>query len=298
MLVEKLYETIGNTPLVKLEENLYAKIEGKNPTGSIKDRVAYEMILQAEKDGLLKKGGTIIEPTSGNTGIGLCAIAVQRGYRAIICMPSNMSKERIKLMEALGATVVLTPKEFGMQGSIDMAKDMHLEIKNSFIPSQFENKANVSAHFKTTGPEIYADLKDVDVIVCGIGTGGTITGVSKFLKMKKEVYTVGVEPASSPFLTKNEKGPHLIQGIGAGFKPDILDIDLIDEIITITNEEAIMGAKQIMKKYGIFAGISSGAAYQAALKMKEKKPDKKIVVVFPDGCEKYMSTALFEDEKC
>lgn len=295
MLVKKLYEAIGDTPLVELKLNLYAKIEGKNPTGSIKDRVALEMILQAERDGLLKPGGTIIEPTSGNTGIGLCAIAVQRGYKAIICMPNNMSKERIKLMEALGASVVLTPKEFGMQGSIDMAKDMSLEIENSFIPSQFDNKANVSAHFKTTGPEIYKDLKEVDVVVCGIGTGGTITGIAKYLKMKKEVYVVGVEPKASAFLTKNEKGPHLIQGIGAGFKPSILDMDLVDEVIGVSDEDALQSAKAIMKEYGILAGISSGAAYKAALMIQEKMPDKKIVVIFPDGCEKYMTTKLFEE---
>lgn len=295
MLVKKIYEAIGNTPLVELEDNLYAKVEGKNPGGSIKDRVALEMILQAERDGLLKKGGTIIEPTSGNTGIGLCAIAVQRGYRTIVCMPNNMSKERIKLMEALGASVVLTPKEFGMQGSIDMAKDMSLEIENSYIPSQFENKANVSAHFKTTGPEIWRDLPEVDVLVCGIGTGGTITGVAKYLKMKKEVYVVGLEPEASPFLTEHRKGAHQIEGIGAGFRPDILDMDLVDEIMTVSDEEAIQGAKEIMKTYGIFAGISSGAAYAAAGKIKKKMKDKKIVAIFPDGCEKYMSTKLFED---
>lgn len=295
MLVKKLYEAIGNTPLVEIEDNLYAKIEGKNPTGSIKDRVALEMILAAEREGLLLPGGTIIEPTSGNTGIGLCSVAIQRGYKSIICMPNNMSKERIKLMEALGADVVLTPSEFGMQGSIDMANDMKLEIENSYIPAQFDNKANVSAHFKTTGPEIFNDLPNVDVLVCGIGTGGTITGISKYLKMKKEIYTVGVEPLSSAFLTQNKKGPHEIQGIGAGFKPSILDTDYIDEILAISNDDAIDGAKAIMKKYGIPAGISSGAAYMAALQIKEKMPDKKIVVIFPDGCEKYMSTRLFED---
>lgn len=295
MLIKKMYEAIGNTPLLQLQQHLYAKIEGKNPTGSIKDRVALEMILQAEKEGLLKPGGTIIEPTSGNTGIGLCAIAVQRGYKAIICMPNNMSKERIKLMEALGGTVILTPSEFGMKGSIDMAKDMALEIENSFIPSQFDNKANVSAHFKTTAVEIYNDLKDVDVIVCGIGTGGTITGVSKYLKMKKQIYTVGIEPKSSPFLTENKKGIHKIQGIGAGFKPSILDMDLVDEVITISDEEAINGAKEVMKKYGVSAGISSGACYAGALKIMQKMPNKNIVAIFPDGCEKYMSSELFED---
>ena len=295
MLVKKMYEAIGNTPLVELADNLYAKVEGKNPTGSIKDRVALEMILAAEREGLLSPGGTIIEPTSGNTGIGLCSVAIQRGYKAIICMPNNMSQERIKLMKALGADVVLTPSEFGMQGSIDMANDMKLEIENSYIPAQFDNKANVSAHFKTTGPEIFKDLPDVDVLVCGIGTGGTITGISKYLKMKRDLYTVGVEPLSSPFLTQNKKGSHQIQGIGAGFKPSILDMDYIDEIIAISDDDAINGAKEIMKKYGIPAGISSGAAYMAALQIKNKMPDKKIVAIFPDGCEKYMSTRLFED---
>lgn len=295
MLVKKLYEAIGNTPLVELEENLYAKVEGKNPSGSIKDRVALEMILAAERDGDLKPGGTIIEPTSGNTGIGLCSIAVQRGYKAIIVMPNNMSRERIKLMEALGASVVLTPKEFGMQGAIDMAQDMKLEIENSWIPDQFNNKANVTAHFKNTGPEIYKDLPDADILVCGIGTGGTITGISKYLKMKCDIYTVGVEPLSSPFLTKREKGAHKIQGIGAGFKPSILDMDLVDEVIAVSDDDAIESAKLIMKKYGILVGISSGAAYYAALKLQKKNPNKKIVMIFPDGCEKYMSTELFEE---
>lgn len=295
MLVNKIYESIGNTPLVKLEDNIYAKVEGRNPGGSIKDRVALEMILAAEKDGALKPGGTIIEPTSGNTGIGLSFVGVQRGYKAIIIMPNNMSKERIKLMESLGATVVLTPSEFGMQGSIDMAKDMALEIENSWMPDQFNNKANVSAHFKTTAPEIFKDLPDVDILVCGIGTGGTITGISKFLKMKREVYTVGVEPLSSPIITKNEKGKHEIQGIGAGFIPSILDMDLVDEMICVSDKEAIEASKDIMKKYGIFVGISSGAAYKAALLIKEKFPNKKIVIVFPDSAEKYLSTSLFED---
>ncbi len=295
MLIKKIYESIGNTPLVELEKHLYAKVEGKNPSGSIKDRVALEMVLQAERDGKLKPGGTIIEPTSGNTGIGLCAVAAQRGYQAIICMPNNMSRERIKLMEALGGSVVLTPKEFGMQGSIDMAKDMSLEIENSFIPSQFENKANVSAHFKTTGPEIWNDLPEVDVVVCGIGTGGTITGVAKYLKMKREVYVVGVEPSGSPFLTKHISGSHQIEGIGAGFQPAILDMDYIDEIVTISDDEALAGAKTIMRSYGIFAGISSGAAYMAAVRLLEKMKNKNIVAIFPDGCEKYMSTRLFEE---
>lgn len=295
MLIKKIYESIGNTPLVELEKHLYAKVEGKNPSGSIKDRVALEMVLQAERDGKLKPGGTIIEPTSGNTGIGLCAVAAQRGYQAIICMPNNMSRERIKLMEALGGSVVLTPKEFGMQGSIDMAKDMSLEIENSFIPSQFENKANVSAHFKTTGPEIWNDLPEVDVVVCGIGTGGTITGVAKYLKMKREVYVVGVEPSGSPFLTKHISGSHQIEGIGAGFQPAILDMDYIDEIVTISDDEALAGAKTIMRNYGIFAGISSGAAYMAAVRLLEKMKNKNIVAIFPDGCEKYMSTRLFEE---
>lgn len=295
MLIKKIYESIGNTPLVELEKHLYAKVEGKNPSGSIKDRVALEMVLQAERDGKLKPGGTIIEPTSGNTGIGLCAVAAQRGYQAIICMPNNMSRERIKLMEALGGSVVLTPKEFGMQGSIDMAKDMSLEIENSFIPSQFENKANVSAHFKTTGPEIWNDLPEVDVVVCGIGTGGTITGVAKYLKMKREVYVVGVEPSGSPFLTKHISGSHQIEGIGAGFQPAILDMDYIDEIVTISDDEALVGAKTIMRSYGIFAGISSGAAYMAAVRLLEKMKNKNIVAIFPDGCEKYMSTRLFEE---
>lgn len=294
MLIKKIHECIGNTPLVELEENIFAKAEGMNPLGSIKDRVALEMILAAERDATLKPGGTIIEPTSGNTGIALAAIGKERGYKVIICMPNNMSAERIKIMEAYGADVILTPKEFGMQGSIDMANDMKLEIANSVVLDQFNNKACVTAHFKGTGPEIYNDLKDVDVFVSAIGTGGTITGCAKYLKMKRDVYVVGVEPKASAFLTKGEKGVHKIQGIGAGFKPNILDTDYIDEIIAVGDDEAISCAKLIMRTYGISVGISSGAAYYAALEMKRKMPNKKIVVIFPDDSSKYMTTELFE----
>ena len=295
MLYKKLYDAIGNTPLIELEDGIYAKLESKNPCGSIKDRVALEMILTAEREGKLKPGGTIIEPTSGNTGIALASIAKQRGYNAIICMPNNMSQERIKLMEALGASVVLTPKEFGMQGSIEMASDMALEIPNSIVLDQFNNKACVSAHFKTTGPEIFKDLSDIDIFVCGIGTGGTITGCAKYLKMKKEVYVVGVEPASSPFLTENKKGVHKIQGIGAGFKPSILDTDYIDEIISVSDDDAINFAKEVMMKYGIFVGISSGAALKAAtiLASQSENEGKTIVVLLPDSGDRYLSTPLF-----
>lgn len=295
MIIKYNYEAIGNTSLVELDEFIFAKLEMKNPTGSVKDRVALEMILQAERENKIQPGGTIIEATSGNTGIGIASICKQKGYECIICMPNNCTKERIRLLEAYGATVVLTPKEFGMQGSIDMANDIQLEIKNSLVLDQFNNKACVSAHFKTTGPEILRDLSDVDVLVCGIGTGGTITGCAKYLKMKSDVYVVGVEPASSPVLSKGIKGTHEIFGIGAGFKPSILDMDYIDEIITVSDNDAYEYAKNIMKNFGISAGVSSGAAYKAALDIKSKMPNKKIVVIFPDGCDKYMSTKLFEE---
>lgn len=295
MILQNIYEAIGKTPLVQLEKHLYAKIEFKNPTGSVKDRTALFMLKQAEKTGVLQPGGTIIEPTSGNTGVALCALAVQMGYQAIICMPDTMSKERIQMMKAFGARVVLTDGIKGMQGSIEEANRLHKSIPNSFIPSQFENPSNVCAHYETTGPEIYADLPIVDIFVAGIGTGGTITGVGRYLKEKNKCKIVGVEPSASPFLTKKEKGPHKIQGIGAGFQPEIYDVSVVDEVFAVSNEDAYEGARTIMKKYGIFAGISSGAAYHAALLLQEKHPDKNIVVLFPDGLDRYLSTDLLKE---
>ncbi len=294
MQYEDILKTLGNTPIVELDKNIYAKLECKNPTGSSKDRAALFMIRQAEMEGKLVPGGTIIEPTSGNTGIALAYFSNLLGYNCIICMPNNVGVERINLIEKYGGSVILTPAEFGITGSIDMAKDMALEIENSFVPLQFENKANVTAHFKTTGPEILRDLPECDVVVCGIGTGGTITGIAKYLKMKSDVYIVGVEPSESPILTKNKKGSHGILGIGAGFKPNILDMDLIDEVLTVSTDDAYDTARDIMTRFNVSVGISSGAAYKAALKIKEKMPNKKIVVIFPDDSSKYISTKLFK----
>lgn len=294
MILNKIYESIGNTPIVKVSENLYLKVESFNPTGSVKDRLAYYLIQDGITKGLLKPNGTIIEPTSGNTGIALAALATVMGYKCIIVMPNNMSVERIKLIESYGAEVVLTPSEFGMQGSIDMARDMALEIENSYVPLQFDNKAGVTCHFKTTGPEIYNDLPDMNYFVCGIGTGGTITGVAKYLKMKTDVCVVGVEPKSSNVLSGGKKGPHKIQGIGAGFIPSILDLDLVDEIMAISNEEAIEKAKELALKYGISSGISGGACYAAMLKIANIHSDKKICGIIPDNALKYLSTELFK----
>lgn len=294
MILNKIYESIGNTPIVKVSENLYLKVESFNPTGSVKDRLAYYLIQDGITKGLLKPNGTIIEPTSGNTGIALAALATVMGYKCIIVMPNNMSVERIKLIESYGAEVVLTPSEFGMQGSIDMARDMALEIENSYVPLQFDNKAGVTCHFKTTGPEIYNDLPDINYFVCGIGTGGTITGVAKYLKMKTDVCVVGVEPKSSNVLSGGKKGPHKIQGIGAGFIPSILDLDLVDEIMAISNEEAIEKAKELALKYGISSGISGGACYAAMLKIANIHSDKKICGIIPDNALKYLSTELFK----
>lgn len=294
-MVKHWYETIGNTPLVELKPHLYAKIESSNPTGSVKDRAAYQMILEAEQANLLLPGGTIIEPTSGNTGIALCSIAVQRGYKAIICMPDTMSPERIKLMKAFGAQVVLTDGAKGMAESIKRAKELHEQIPNSFIPSQFDNFANERAHYFTTGPELVRDLPKIDYFIAGIGTGGTISGVGKYLKERMSCKVIGVEPLMSPFLSCQKKGKHLIQGIGAGFKPAILNENIIDLIETVSDEDAYDSTRKIMKSYGIFAGISSGAAYYVAEKIHEKFPDQNVVVLFPDGFDRYLSTSLIEE---
>ena len=301
-VIDSIEKLIGNTPLLqlnkiekhfKLESHIFAKMESFNLTGSIKDRVALSMLCDAEEKGLIQKGSTIIEPTSGNTGIGLSAIGKAKGYEVIIVMPDTFSIERRKLIQGYGARVVLSEGKLGMQGAIDKANELAKEL-NGFIPSQFTNPANVLAHYKTTGPEIYETLNDIDILIAGIGTGGTITGTGKYLKEKNpDIKIIGVEPSSSPFLTKGIKGPHKIEGIGAGFKPEILDLDIIDEIICIENEDAINTGKQLGQIEGIMAGISSGAALHASILTAKKEKDKKIVVILPDSADRYLSTELY-----
>lgn len=301
-------ELIGNTPLVELtniekelglEAKIYAKVEFFNPAGSVKDRIALAMIDDLEERGILKPGATIIEPTSGNTGIGLCSVASARGYKCIIVMPETMSIERRKLMKAYGGEIVLSEGSKGMKGAIEKTEQLHKEIPNSIIPGQFVNPVNPYIHRVKTGPEIYEDLDgNVDIFVAGVGTGGTITGVGTYLKSKKpEVKIVAVEPASSPVLSKGVAGPHKIQGIGAGFVPKILDTSIYDEIITVENDDAFKFGRLIGKKEGFLVGISSGAATYAAIELA-KRPENKgknIVVLLPDTGERYLSTALFEE---
>lgn len=301
-------ELIGKTPLLELshiEEKLglkakiVAKLEYFNPAGSVKDRVAKAMIDDAEKKGLLKKGSVIIEPTSGNTGIGLASVAAARGYRIIIVMPETMSVERRQIMKAYGAELVLSDVAKGMKGAIAKAEELAREIPDSFIPGQFVNPANPQAHFDTTGPEIYEDTDgNIDYFVAGVGTGGTITGVGKYLKSKlPAVKVVAVEPATSAVLSTGVAGPHKIQGIGAGFVPDVLDTKIYDEIIPVANEDAFATGKLIGKSEGVLVGISSGAAVWAAIELA-KKPEnegKTIVVLLPDTGDRYLSTPLFAD---
>ncbi len=301
-------ELIGKTPLLELshiEEKLglkakiIAKLEYFNPAGSVKDRVAKAMIDDAEKKGLLKKGSVIIEPTSGNTGIGLASVAAARGYRIIIVMPETMSVERRQIMKAYGAELVLSEGSKGMKGAIAKAEELAREIPDSFIPGQFVNPANPQAHFDTTGPEIYEDTDgNIDYFVAGVGTGGTITGVGKYLKSKlPAVKVVAVEPATSAVLSTGVAGPHKIQGIGAGFVPDVLDTKIYDEIIPVANEDAFATGKLIGKSEGVLVGISSGAAVWAAIELA-KKPEnegKTIVVLLPDTGDRYLSTPLFAD---
>ncbi len=299
---------IGNTPLVELthleekyglEARLLAKVEYFNPAGSVKDRIAKEMIEQAERDGKLKPGSTIIEPTSGNTGIGLAAIAAAKGYRLIIVLPETMSVERRNIIKAYGAELVLSDGTKGMKGAIAKAEELHQEIADSFIPEQFENPANPAAHRKTTGPEIWADTDgEVDVFVAGVGTGGTITGVGEYLKEKKpEVKIVAVEPATSAVLSTGKAGAHKIQGIGAGFVPNTLNTKIYDEIIPIENEDAFALGKEIAKSEGILVGISSGAALKAAIEVAQRPESKgkTIVALLPDSGDRYYSTDLFKD---
>ena len=299
---------IGNTPLVELthiekkdglEARLLAKLEYFNPAGSVKDRIAKEMIEQAERDGKLKEGSTIIEPTSGNTGIGLAAIAAAKGYRLIIVLPETMSIERRNIIKAYGAELVLSDGIKGMKGAIAKAEELHKEIPDSFIPEQFENPANPAAHRKTTGPEIWADTDgEVDAFVAGVGTGGTITGVGEFLKSKKaDVKIVAVEPATSAVLSTGQAGAHKIQGIGAGFVPNTLNTEIYDEIIPVSNEDSFALGKEIAKEEGVLVGISSGAALYAAIELA-KRPENKgktIVALLPDTGDRYYSTPLFTE---
>ena len=307
-IYEKITDLIGNTPLVELknfekenniEATLVAKLEYFNPAGSVKDRIAKAMIDDAEEKGLLKPGSVIIEPTSGNTGIGLASVAAARGYKIILTMPETMSVERRNLLKAYGAELVLTEGAKGMTGAIAKAKELAEQTPGSFIPGQFTNPANPEAHRRTTGPEIWNDTDGkVDIFVAGVGTGGTVTGIGEYLKSRNpNVKVVAVEPAGSPVLSKGVAGPHKIQGIGAGFVPDTLNTNIYDEIITVENEEAFATGKAIARKEGILVGISSGAAVFAAAQLA-KRPENKgkiIVVLLPDTGDRYLSTPMFAE---
>ena len=306
MLYSSVTQLIGGTPMLELNNimkkdglsvRLLAKLEGCNPAGSAKDRVALNMILDAEEKGLLQPGGLIIEPTSGNTGIGLCSVAAARGYNCIIVMPDSMSMERQKLMTAFGARLVLTPGAGGMSAAIAKAEELKARNPGSIIAGQFDNPANPAAHYRTTGPEIWADTEGkVDIFVAGIGTGGTITGTGKYLKEQNpDVQIVGVEPADSPLLTRGTAGPHGIQGIGANFVPSILDTGILDEILTVTTEDAYAAGRRMGTEEGVLAGISGGAALWAALELA-KRPEnagKTIVALLPDSGERYLSTGMY-----
>ena len=301
-------DLVGNTPLVRLNNlikkndlkaDVLAKLEYFNPAGSVKDRIAKEMILDAIDKGLIKEGTTLIEPTSGNTGIGLSAVATSLGLKIIITMPETMSVERRNLMKAYGAELVLTPGSEGMTGAIAKAKALAEEIPNSFIPGQFENPANPEAHYKTTGPEIFQQTDGkVDIFVAGVGTGGTISGIGKYLKeQNSDIKIVAVEPASSPVLSQGKAGAHKIQGIGAGFVPETLNTNIYDEIITVKNEDAFITGREIAKTEGILVGISAGAALYVAkqLALRKENEGKTIVVLLPDGGDRYLSTPLIQD---
>jgi cysteine synthase A len=300
-----MIDLIGNTPLVRLSKlekkynlssPLYAKLERCNPTGSIKDRAAKEMILHALQEGKINQDTLLIEPTSGNTGIGLAAIAATLGMKLVIFMPASASIERVKMMKAFGADCRLV-KEGGMSGCIKEAEELHKQYPNSFIPAQFDNENNALAHYKTTGPEIYKQTEgELDIFVTSFGTGGTLTGISRYLKeQNKEIKTIGVEPASSAFVSKGEKGAHKIQGIGAGFKPSILDLNYVDEVMTIQDEEAYQVTRELAQVEGLFVGISAGCNVAAAIKVAKENPNKVIVTVLPDNGERYLSVeGLFE----
>ena len=310
--MSKIYKSIdqliGGTPIVELthienelglKAKLLAKVEFFNPSGSVKDRIAKAMIDDAEADGTLKPGSVIIEPTSGNTGIGLASVAAARGYRAIIVMPETMSVERRQLMKAYGAELVLTEGAKGMKGAIAKAEELAKEIPDSFVPSQFTNPSNPKIHYETTGPEIFADTDgEVDIFVAGVGTGGTVSGTGKYLKEKKPgVKVVAVEPASSPVLSKGEAGSHKIQGIGAGFVPETLDTQVYDEIIAVENDDAFSSAKLVGKKEGFLVGISSGASLWAGIQLAQRPENegRTIVMLLPDTGERYLSTPLFQE---
>ena len=302
MLYKSMEELIGNTPLVALKKisssaNILAKLESRNISGSAKDRIALAMILDAEEKGLLKAGGTVIEPTSGNTGIGLCAVAAARGYRCIIVMPDTMSVERQKLVAAYGGEVLLTPGAEGMTGAITKAQALTEEISGSIVAGQFTNPANPAAHYKTTGPEIWQVTEGkVDIFVAGIGTGGTISGVGRFLKEKNpKIRIVGIEPADSPLLSEGRSGSHKLQGIGANFVPDTLNRQILDEVITVTTEEAYAAARRLGREEGLLGGISSGAALHGAMVLAQRPENagKNIVVLLPDSGERYLSTDLY-----
>ncbi len=305
-ITKNLTDLIGNTPLLRLDNiiqhyelkaNLIAKVEGKNPGGSVKDRIARSMIDDAEKRGVLKPGAVIIEPTSGNTGIGLASVAAARGYRLILTMPETMSLERRNLLKAYGAELVLTEGPKGMRGAIEKAGELAAENPGSFIPGQFDNPANPEAHRRTTGPEIWRDTAgNVDFLVAGVGTGGTITGAGEYLKSQKpSVRAIAVEPDASPVLSGGQPGPHPIQGIGAGFVPKVLNTQVIDEIIRVKGDDAKTAARDLAKHEGLLAGISSGAALWAAMQVAKRAENagKTVVVVLPDTGERYLSTPLF-----
>ena len=307
-IYEKIIDTIGGTPLVELKNlekeynlkaRLVAKVESFNPGGSVKDRIAKAMIEEAEKQGLINKDTVLIEPTSGNTGIGLAMVAASKGLRLILAMPETMSIERRNLMKAYGAELVLTEGAKGMKGAIAKAEELAKETPNSFIPSQFTNMANPKMHYLTTGPEVYKDSDgEVDIFVAGVGTGGTVSGTGKYLKEKKPtVKVVAVEPETSPVLSKGTPGPHKIQGIGAGFVPQTLDTNIYDEIITVSNEKAFEMGRKAAKTEGLLVGISSGAALTAAIELAKRKENagKMIVVLLPDTGERYLSTAMFQE---
>lgn len=302
-----IHELIGNTPMVRLhrieeimglQSCILAKLERNNPAGSAKDRIALEMILSARREGRLAAGGTVIEPTSGNTGIGVAALCARMGYHAVIIMPDNMSQERCRLVRAYGAELVLTPAAQGMQGAVNAAEEMHARLPGSIIAGQFDNPANPRAHFKTTGPEIWRDTDGrINALVAGIGTGGTISGTARFLKQQnRNIRIVGVEPAESPILNGGELGSHGIQGIGANFIPENLDRGIVDEIMDVKTDAAMEAGRMLAKWEGLLCGISSGAALAAAIQLAQRAEfiNKNIVVILPDTGERYLSTAMFE----